>query len=303
MFQNPNTFVQFELWKDCSLGCRFCCNKGQPKIDKIQSLNFILEKLDEEEIQSYNEIGFIGGEFFNGELKNSNVKELFYKIFKKVSEINYQKIYITSALMFDITTYLTPFLDYLKELNVLDKVLICTSYDIEYRFRSNDTKELWKHNMKQLRNDYPQLGLHVETILTQSFINAVNDGTFNIKEFEQEYNVRIDYIEPSSGLYYKGKEDCSKDMPNFFPTKSSFVSFLKKVSVENNWIDLTSFLSMELRSNTLYYLVGNQRMCADNRRNGDGRCKLPTEDHKYEIGFIDSNISMKNIVNMFQSMI
>ena len=89
----------------------------------------------------------------------------------------------------------------------------------------------------------------------------------------------------------------------FFPKKSTFISFLKKVAVENHWIDLNTLLSMELRSNKLYFIANGQRLVADNRREGDGKCPIPNSQVKYDTGFIDSNIPMKNIVNMIDSMI
>ena len=126
MYKNPNKFVQFEFWKDCSQGCRFCCNKGQPKINKKESIQYIMDILNSDEIKEYNEVGFIGGEFFNGEIKE--VKEEFYKVFEKVSLLNFDKIYITATLIYDISMWLIPFLNYLKELNILNKVMICSSF-------------------------------------------------------------------------------------------------------------------------------------------------------------------------------
>ena len=100
MFKNDNKFIQFELWKDCSIGCKFCCNKGQPKINKMESIQYVMDILNSDEVNDYNEVGFIGGEFFNGEIES--VKDDFYKIFEKVASLNFDKIYITAALMYDL---------------------------------------------------------------------------------------------------------------------------------------------------------------------------------------------------------
>ena len=40
-----NKFIQFELWKDCKQGCKFCCNKGAEPIDKNKSCLYILDVL------------------------------------------------------------------------------------------------------------------------------------------------------------------------------------------------------------------------------------------------------------------
>lgn len=56
--------IQYTPWIDCATGCRFCTNRGQPDIDKVQSLIQILNLLDLPEVDDYDGIGLIGGEFF-----------------------------------------------------------------------------------------------------------------------------------------------------------------------------------------------------------------------------------------------
>lgn len=294
-YKADTTFIQYELWKCCSIGCKFCCNKGQKDINKIDSLNFVLSKLEDPEILNYDEIGFIGGEFFNNELKDNLVCDLFYKVFEKVASLHFNKIYITTSLIFNKDIYLIPFLNYLKELKILNKVLLCTSYDIAFRFKTKEKEELWKKNMEFLRDAYPELRRHVETILTQPFIDAVLDESFSITSFCEKYKTRIDYIEPASGLYYTDKKACSLDIPGFFPTKASFIKFLKKAAVENKEIDLNTFLSMELRSCKLYYIDNGKRLINDDRRSGEGKTKPQDPTKKYEIGFIDSEDKMIDV--------
>lgn len=289
------TFVQFELWKDCSNKCKFCYNKGQKDINKLESISYILTKLEEKEIQNYNEIGFIGGEFFYTELKDLNVKKGFYSIFEKLSKLNYEKIYITTALLYDIHKELVPFLNFLKSINLLDKCLICSSYDLEYRFYTKERKSLWENNMLELHKLFPTLKLHTEIILMQAFIDAVISDNFNILDFCNKYHTRIDYIEPASGFFYKNKEDCAKDIPNFFPTKSSYIAFLKKALVEQKAIDPKTFLSMDLRSSNLYYIENGKRKTDFFRRNGEGILDLSEMNKKYEIGLIDSNDKMRDL--------
>lgn len=298
VFVNKNRFLQYELWKDCHIGCKFCCNKGAPDLNKIQSLTFVLEKLEDEEVKDYNEIGFIGGEFFNGELKDTVVKSLFYKVFEKCAKMlkdgTKQKLYITTALIYDMDLYLIPFLNQLKEWGILDKTLICTSYDVAYRFYTKEREDLWKSNMLRLHNEYPELMLHTEIILTQFFIDAVNNGEFSITDFQNTYHTRCDYIEPASGLYYKDKKEASKDLPGFFPTKSSYIQFLRKMA-ETGEIDFDTFVSMELRSSKLYYIDGGKRLVVDDRRTTDGTARPLDKEKKYEIGLIDSDMTMREI--------
>ena len=298
-FKNKNRFIQFELWKDCSLGCKFCFNKKQKDVNKIESLQFVLNKLDDSEMLDYNEIGFIGGEFFNNELKDNDVKQLFYNLFKKLSTMHFEKIYITGALMYDMQPYLIPFLNYLKKLKILEKVLLCTSYDLKYRFYTKEREDFWKNNMLTLHKIYPELKFHTETVITQYFIDSDFNDEFSITEFCNTYHTRLDYIEPTSGLYYKDKQECMKDIPDFFPTKDSFIDFMMKTGVESNEIDLKTFLSMEIRSNKLYYLDEGIRCVSANRRENDGMIVPKDSSIKYEIGFADSDDNMPELVRDF----
>lgn len=306
-YKSPNKFIQYELWKACKIGCKFCCNKKQKDIDKVESLLYVLEKLDDKEVDEYNEIGFIGGEFFNDEISDEKVRELFYKVFEKVAnKINQGKIsklYITTALIFDMNNYLIPFLNYLKSFGILDKTLLCTSYDVMYRFYTKEREDLWKNNMLKLYEMFPEMGLHTETILTQGFIDAVLNETFSITEFCKTYHTRMDYIEPASGLYYNNKKECAEDLPGFFPTKSSYIKFLKKVAIDNKEIDLPSFLSMELRSCKIHYIDGGMRLENDDRRSGEGKANPLDKTKHYEIGFIDSEDTMVGIARMMLEMI
>lgn len=295
MYTNPNKFIQFELWKDCKLGCRFCCNKGQPKTDKIKSLEMIISLLKNPKImEGYNEIGFIGGEIFNDELSDKKVCAKFYEMINCLKSLKMDKIYIATSLMYDMDKYLIQFLNYMNENQLLNKCWICTSFDVAFRFKSLEQKELWKNNMLELTQKFPSLHKHVEMIITEHCINAILKNELNLSYFQKDYNAKVDFIEPSSGLYYDDKKDCEKDCPGFFPKKSSFIKFLKKVK---NEINLETLLSMELRSNKLYYYYNNDYKLVDDRRSGDGRCEL--NGKKYEIGFIDSDIPMREVVKQF----
>ena len=153
--------------------------------------------------------------------------------------------------------------------------------------------------MLTLHKLYPELKLHTETVITQYFIDAVLNDEFSITEFCNTYHTRLDYIEPTSGLYYKDKQECMKDIPDFFPTKDSIIDYMMKTGVESNEIDLKTFLSMEIRSNKLYYLDEGIRCVSANRRENDGMIVPKDSSIKYEIGFADSDDNMPELVRDF----
>ena len=302
--RNENKFIQYELWKECRNGCEFCFNRGQKSLDKVERLNYIIDKLNDPEVDEYNEIGFIGGEFFDIELREEKVQRLFFQLFKicadKVQAGKLDKIYVTTGLIFDIKPYLIPFLEFLRIWGISDKTLLCTSYDTKYRFHTPEKLKLWEDNMKYIHEHYNEVKLHTEIIVTQDFINKVLDDSFSITKFKEEFHTAIDYIEPSSGFYFNDKKDAAEHLIDFFPTKSSFIKFLKKVS-KNNEIDLTTFLSMELRSNKIYD-IDYVQTCIENSRDINTRIVPYDKTKKYEIGFIDSEDKMIDVVRTFGSL-
>lgn len=294
-------FIQYELWKDCSNGCKFCYNRGQQDVNKIESLNFIINKLDDEELNNYDEIGFIGGEFFDTQLDNDDVKALFYKLFdkciNKIKNGSIKKLYITTALMFDLNKHLIPFLNYLQNNDILEHILLCTSFDLKYRFYTDKRKRMWEDNMLSLNHLYPNLKLHTEIIVSEFFIDAVLNDEFSITEFGDKFHTHIDYIEPISGFYYKDKEDCMRDMKDFYPSKDKFISFLYKTILINKEIDIDTFLSPYVRSDKVYYTYNGQRTTVSNRREKNTVINYNELDVKYEHGFSNSNEKMLDIVN------
>lgn len=289
-----NKFIQFELWKDCKQGCKFCCNKGATPVDKTASCKYVLSVLKTLEPNEYDYIGLIGGELFNGEMElhmNS-----FFLILRKIRDLNPKKIFIATSLLYNIGDYLLPCLKAInKVLGCLDKIVLCTSWDKEYRFRNQEQAALWAKNMLYLGDKYPQVELHTEIILSQHFIDYVNAGNWDIDFFKRVFRTSVDFIEPASGLYYQDKYECQEDIPGFFPTKSSFIKFLNNMKDK---IDLNTFLSMDLRSDTLHYLCGNEHRVATDRRKNGGKV-TPENGVKYDFGLIDTDESMRSIVEAF----
>ena len=197
-------------------------------------MNFIVNKLLEEETNKYDRIGLIAGEIFNNELKTKEEKDLFYKLIDilidKIHSKKVLQVLITTSMIYKNLDNFLEFCKYLNDNNVLDKFLICTSYDIIGRFTDN-TKEIWNNNMKQIQLLYPNIKLHVEMILTQAFIESVLNNSFDIKAFNINYNCTTDYIVPFTGYgkLYKNKYELEEKLSLNF-----YIMFIIKVYLQNN---------------------------------------------------------------------
>lgn len=303
-------FIQFELWKNCNNKCTFCEHLYDPissNDQKIIDLKYFISELQQPFIDSYDTIGFIGGEIFDDQIDNQLVKQYFYELFNICSEKKknnkLKKLYIATSFIYDIKKHLVPFIHFLSQLNLLDITYFCTSYDLKYRFHTNYQHILWNNNVLEL-NTMLMTKIHVEIILTQTLIDNVLNNEFNINDFQNKYKVNVDFIEPSFISKLKDKKTTSKHISDFFPTRSSFLKFLKFTYL-NKYIDLNTFLSMKLRSDALYFRISstNKLIKVVNR--------VDNELRKYDINgnpikiqsYIDSDKFMYDDVKTFRSIV
>ncbi len=292
--------VQYTPWIDCNVGCKFCTNRNQPDVDKFTNLSYIYSLVNSEtDLDQHDGIGLIGGDFFQHQLDDINVKKLWYKLTNKLVELLQQDkikiLWIATSLIYK-PNKLYNWLDYLKQYNVLDRVLLCTSYDVVYRF--NDTSlKLWTTNMKQVQLKYPQLKIHTEMILTQELMSRCINNKFDILEFEKQYNTIVDFIEPHTGFspveYYKN------ELPLFLPKRSTTLQFLN--TIVKNWDSnrVWKFLNPRIRSATIYHIQNGQMVKICDRYNT--RMEDQAVGIKPVVGYCDSSRSIIDDVEMWKN--
>lgn len=254
---SPNRFIQFQLWRDCEIGCKFCQNLGlENQNSKIDNIQFAIDTIRHNPIiKEYNEIGIIGGELFGKQLRDEKVRSKFFELVKLIAgSEQFKKFYLGTALIFKDLIDLFLVLEIFREHGKLDKVLICTSYDTIYRFNENSHK-LWTFNMRTIHDFYPSVQLHVEIILTEDFCQKVIKHQFNPREFKTGMNCHIDYIEPMVNIPNISIEEYNRRLPNFLPKRKTFLEFLK-FGKEKGIIDFSTFLSPNLHSD-LYFIEQN----------------------------------------------
>ena len=274
--EDKNRFVQFQIWRDCPVGCEFCYNKNiTPTVSKIENLKWIESLIENEPIvNEYNEIGLIGGETFSKELSDRSVREEFYGliqlIISKMKEGKVEKLYLTTSLIFKDNWNLLEVLEKFKEENLENKILICTSYDTKYRFKNENSLKFWENNILEIHRQYTKVPIHVETIITQDFCEKVLRGEFSITHFREKYDVHVDYIEASINDNSKTLEEFNRKLPGFLPERKTFFRFLDFVRL-NNLVDWDSFFNYNLHSDLMFIEHKGERLVFDGRRKGNER--------------------------------
>lgn len=255
-------FIQFELWKDCNNNCGYCFNKYVPKKrNKKEALEYAISVLKEKNLEPGSTIGFMGGEFFGGQLTNLEVEAKFYElvelVLQKINTNPLGRFCIMSSLMAKDSSDWFEFCDFVHDRKMDKSILVCTSWDKLYRF-NDETLKIWEDTVRKTQELYPDMRIHVEMILTEYLIKEIEANPMYLREFEQKWNCRVDFNIPYLPLWFslKGetKESFNNKYPDFFPKRSSFLNLLKS---NNTGFDLQGISNHSFHSSELYYAIND----------------------------------------------
>lgn len=272
--------IQFELWPDCNNGCEYCYLKGTQRITtkefKINSLKEAKRIFLNTQTGEYNAFGLIGGEFFGGQLKDIEKEWLDLisniKVWLNLDLI--KEFWLATALLFEDTSLLEETLQIL-ELNNLKQdqcIRICTSYDTIGRFLVKEKEEIWLNNIKYLKEKFPKIDIHTQTILTQDTIEKLIENP-NYFDFITEYS-SIDFRYPSISRKdcptATGIKDYRSIMLNrldqfpkkfFIEDRNIFLKFLKLFYKKYGIIKVQNLIHQpEMRSRNLTIFVENENI-------------------------------------------
>lgn len=242
--------LQFELWHHCGNKCSMCYlgKEGDftPDSKKIEALNHAYNDLNNPEImKNYNTIGLIGGEFFQGQMQNPEVRRLFFKLIHKIHDMYADGSIIANWI--DATLTIGDEKDLYEVLDIFKDIKsgfwLITSYDTMGRFHTKKMEDHWHEHMKRIHDEYPTVNLNICSILTGDFINKYLDGTLSLRDFMEKYGNAWFLKQPYPPREYSGqytldvrKRVNSTMLPNFFPKRQDFINFLIKVYKEDHWL-------------------------------------------------------------------
>lgn len=185
------SMVQYSVWPNCQNNCKFCLRAYR----EIEDKTFMIERLKELEHnigvvdweKEYSRgISLLGGEIFF--VEDEDVKEELYRFVNRIIDLVLLKSqearlsFVTNGI-YDPNNSLFKFLDIIKERVGISRADINVSYDIKYRFSSEEKRQMCIRTINAIHERYDYC-VGVQTILTQYFINAVFDKTFSISDFE-----------------------------------------------------------------------------------------------------------------------
>lgn len=139
--------------------------------------------------------------------------------------------------------------------------------------------------------------VHTEIIVTQFFIDDVMSQRLDLIEFSKKYSTWIDFIEPTFIDYFESREASIKALPDFFPRRSSFLAFVREYCLDKKIINIESFLSIRLRSDTSYYKLASGKWTKIDARWENGIRRIDKDGNAKEIfSYCDSDKKMTDDV-------
>ena len=255
--------MQFELWKQCNNCCEFCYLAGQNrytpeemKLENIEKVNILIDEYFNNNSEPIKAIGFLGGEFFQGQIDTQKVRKEFYdlckKCFKLIEEDRIRDFWCYCTLTIGDQKDLYELVDLFDSMitnKEKHKFWIQVSYDTKGRFNPPSKFDNWSYHMLNLQK-YPFVEFNVTSIMTEAFLQEVLTNKLNLNEFQKKYKNHF-FLKQANSPHLENKETALKRMPWFFPKRKTYLEFLTKLKKESPVL-FKELLDITLRADYMY---------------------------------------------------
>ena len=247
--------IQYELWRECNCNCTYCTlgfdnHKTENEL-KLQSMQTAIDEMKNFEPNEHQTVGFIGGEFFQGQLNTPEIKSKFMELIKVANDL--LNNHIVKDLWLNASLLIGNQKDLYEAIDLIDdktKLWILTSYDSIGRFHTPKMLETWQYHMKNIHNLYPEIKLNTTSILTGDFIEKYLSDNIDIKEFKATYHTNLflkTTVKPGH-LSHLSKQEINDKIGNFFPTQERFQEFLFTFYMREGAEEYHNLFSNDLRA-------------------------------------------------------
>lgn len=209
---------EFLLWNTCKNNCGFChqkANKGRfpgkfPDDEgKYKSIKLVEQYIKNGNYIDGSDILMMGGELFDTKLSEKTERafmQLIDTIFTRLHNRKLFRFYFNSNLIYEDMDLLYKVLDRFYNFEKFcknghwkcfvpeNRVFFTTSYDIAYRYRTEDDRHLVEDNLKKLSKRYPHITKTANFILTDKGCEFLLSNPEFPREFQDEYGCRLNPI-------------------------------------------------------------------------------------------------------------
>ena len=253
-----NKMVQYSVWQNCNNKCKFCLLREKIFINKEQQLQ-VLDKIKEnlhhvDWINEFNRgVSLLGGElyFVTDKDVQDKILELIEEIVKVVVKPNHElknyycKYSTVTNGMYD-PEFLFRCVDKVVEEVGLVGLDINFSYDIKYRYPSEERRLQALSTIKAFEARYPEYRLNVQTICAEYLIQEILHNNF-LEDWKKEH--------PNGfiSLLYPHPPHTGEVLPDFFPKRDSMLRLIEYLQNHSHFEVLERFLSSVTNSSIFKY--------------------------------------------------
>lgn len=237
--------LQFGVWPNCTNNCDFCLRlnrKPYTKEEQIFWLKAIRENIKHTDWVNDFPFGvsLLGGELFY--IHNPQVQQVFMDLIETV--VDYVLTDKTPHARFSTVTnglykpsFLYRVVDYIKDHVGIERVDVNFSYDLKYRYKTEQARRTALNNILafQKRYDYK---VGVQMILTQHVIDEWKAGRFEVNDFLQNTipGCQLAFLYPHPIHTGKKLDDFNFKRSDFL----SFVRYLKQANYDTYYLFVNS---------------------------------------------------------------
>ena len=240
--------VQYSVWANCCNSCQFCLRRERDAYSyekQLQSIRFIrnnLNYIDWKNEFSYG-ISLLGGELYyitDKKLQDEFlllIDDIIEKVLKVSPNPECKFSSVTNGIYDPI--FLFKVIDKIVDAVGLTKVDLNFSYDLKYRYKSEEDRLRVLKNIKLFHERYNYL-VGVQMILTQHIIDLAKSRQFNVNDvIENELSGNI------LTFLYPHPIHTGKILNDFFFTRSDFLWFLSQLKNDNYHVYLNTIFSIK----------------------------------------------------------
>lgn len=221
--------VQYGIMGNCTGNCAFCLRldrKERTLEEIIRHVHNVRENLDyvDWKGQFSHGISLLGGEIYG--YRNDLYEEEFLlliddiieKVLKKSPSPRCRYSTVTNGIY--EPSFLFRVCDRIAEACTTDALDVNFSYDLKYRYKTEEMRQLALSNIRGFRDRY-NYRVGVQMILAQHVIDSVNNGSFDIQEF-----IDTEIQGCSLVFLYPHPVNTGQVLPDFFFKRKDFLEFM-----------------------------------------------------------------------------
>lgn len=271
--------VQFGIWPQCNNACKFCLRLNREVWSKERTIKEIHNVRENIKIIDWKEkfadgISLLGGELYyitDIDIQNEFmllIDDIIDNILLVSTSTNCKYSTVTNG-MYD-PTFLFRVIDRIKKrTGDMRFVDVNFSYDIKYRYPSEERRQLALENIKKFRDRY-NYAVGVQMILTQYMIDDIMSGRFDLHQFLEEEIKGCNFC-----FLYPHPIHSGFTLPDFFFKREDFLNFCTYLKSEFPLV--YAFMYSSTKASAVYKYTGMRE------KNGDVTQQPILSDGKEEI--------------------